>query len=66
MKVLVTGGAGFVGTNLCEKLNIDNDVYSIDNYSIGTIDNHISGVNYINGDVVEIFNILKNYDLKNN
>ena len=64
MKVLVTGGAGFVGTNLCEKLNIDNDVYSIDNYSIGTIDNHISGVNYIDGDVVEIFNILKNdFDL---
>jgi UDP-glucose 4-epimerase len=60
MKILVTGGAGFVGTNLCEKLNIANDVYSIDNYSIGTINNHISGVNYINGDIVEIFEILEN------
>tara|TARA_B110000259_G_C14032493_1_gene407377 strand:+ start:5967 stop:6812 length:846 start_codon:yes stop_codon:yes gene_type:complete len=60
MKILVTGGAGFVGTNLCEKLNITNDVYSIDNYSIGTINNHISGVNYINGDIVEIFDILEN------
>lgn len=60
MKILVTGGAGFIGTNLCEKLNIANDVYSIDNYSIGTINNHISGVNYINGDIVEIFDILEN------
>ncbi|OCL81534.1 ADP-L-glycero-D-manno-heptose-6-epimerase [Arcobacter porcinus] len=33
-KILVTGGAGFVGSNLCERLAQDknNDVYSLDNY----------------------------------
>ena len=44
MKILVTGGAGFIGTNLCERLVENHEVYSLDNYSIGTIENHIEGV----------------------
>ena len=33
MNILVTGGAGFVGTNLIKRLDKDgNDVVSIDNY----------------------------------
>ena len=60
MKILVTGGAGFVGSNLCEKLIENHEVHSLDNYSIGNVKNHIEGVNYVNGDVVEIFNILEN------
>lgn len=60
MKILVTGGAGFVGTNLCERLNENHKVYSIDNYSIGSKQNHIEGVEYINGCVVNISDILKN------
>ncbi len=42
-KILVTGGAGFVGSHLCERLAEDknNDVYSLDKYFIGSRDNHV-------------------------
>ena len=64
MKVLITGGAGFIGTNLCERLIENHEVYSLDNYSIGSIDNHIEGVTYLQGDIVNIDNIIKNdFDL---
>ena len=40
MKILVTGGAGFIGSNLCEAL-IDrgDEVICLDNFSTGKIDN---------------------------
>ena len=64
-KVLVTGGAGFVGTNLIiELLKSNHVIVSIDNYSIGNKENHQSGVNYITGDIYEIENLVKNdFDL---
>jgi UDP-glucuronate decarboxylase len=48
MKILITGGAGFIGSHLCERLlNDDNDVLCVDNYFTGTksnivhlLDNH--------------------------
>lgn len=54
--ILVTGGAGFVGSHLCEKLatNPNHKVYSLDNYFTGSKDNHVSGVNYIEGATAEI------------
>lgn len=55
-KILVTGGAGFVGSHLCEELakNSSNDVYSLDNYFTGNINNHVSNVTYLNGSTKDI------------
>ena len=51
-KILVTGGAGFVGTNLIKKLlNEGHTVISIDNYSTGYETNHVDGCTYISGDI---------------
>lgn len=39
-KILITGGAGFIGSHLCERLlNEGNDVLCIDNYFTGVKDN---------------------------
>ena len=47
-KILVTGGAGFIGSNLIERLILDqHEVVSIDNYSSGKEENHIKNVKYI-------------------
>ena len=47
MNILVTGGAGFVGTNLIKQLLKEgHKVISIDNYSTGKKENHIKGINY--------------------
>ena len=52
MKILVTGGAGFIGTNLCKRLLKDNyEVWSFDNYSTGNRENEIEGVKYCEIDV---------------
>ena len=63
-KILVTGGAGFVGTNLIKLiLNKTNyKVISIDNYSSGTKKNHIknSRVKYIRGNTADIDKLIKN------
>jgi UDP-glucose 4-epimerase len=53
--ILVTGGAGFVGSHLCERLVKDGHiVYSLDNYFTGSEDNHVAGVTYIKGDTKNI------------
>ena len=56
MQIIVTGGAGFVGTNLCKKLiELGHKVTSIDNYSTGKKENHIEGVRYENFDIRNIY-----------
>tara|TARA_R110001583_G_scaffold107332_1_gene255948 strand:- start:825 stop:1748 length:924 start_codon:yes stop_codon:yes gene_type:complete len=55
MRCLVTGGAGFIGSNLIERLvNDGHDVVSIDNYSSGKRSNEQDGCTYISADVQEI------------
>jgi len=53
--ILVTGGAGFIGTNLCKKLvELGHTVISLDNYFTGTKENHIKGVVYREGHTKDI------------
>ena len=42
-KILVTGGAGFIGSNLCEALTeLDANVVCLDNFATGKRENLIS------------------------
>ena len=52
MKCLVTGGAGFVGTNLIKRLIKEGyEVVSVDNYSTGKKENHQKGCHYFDYDI---------------
>ena len=60
--IIVTGGAGFIGSNLIEILlkKTKFKIISIDNYSTGTKKNHIkdSRIKYIRGNTINIKKIL--------
>ena len=66
--LLVTGGAGFVGTNLINYLvkHTNYKIISLDNYSSGSKKNHIKNyrVKYISGDTKNITKLLKKYHSK--
>ena len=66
--IVVTGGAGYVGSNLIRHFisNTNYKIISIDNYSSGSKNNHIKNakVNYIKGDTNEIENKLNKYKKK--
>ena len=67
--IVITGGAGFVGSNLIEYFLVKEKkikIISLDNYSTGTKKNHIKNhrVLYINGDTKNINKILKRYNNK--
>ena len=68
--IIVTGGAGFVGSNLIEFFLKETNykVISLDNYSSGSIKNHINHirVKYIKGDTTDIKKILDKYKNKIN
>ena len=61
-KVLITGGAGFIGTNLIKRLlDLNVQIVSLDDYSTGSKLNHLDGVNYLNCDIEDITKV-KNMD----
>jgi|TARA_B100000287_G_scaffold312752_1_gene296092 UDP-glucose 4-epimerase len=63
--ILVTGGVGFIGSNLIELLlkKTKKTIISFDNYSTGSKKNHIknSRVKYFKGNTVDINNLLMKY-----
>ena len=63
--IIITGGAGFVGSNLIEYFvkNTNYKIISVDNYSSGTKKNHIihKRVKYIRGHTRDIQTILKKF-----
>jgi len=62
--IVITGGAGFIGTNLIKLFltKTNYKIISIDNYSSGTKKNHIknSRVKYLKGNTTNIDNLIKN------
>ena len=64
MKILVTGGAGFIGTNLIKQLIKEkNEVVSLDNYDSGLKENHVEGCKYLEGDISTIEYIKGDFDI---
>ena len=66
MKVLVTGGAGFIGTHLIKTLLIESPnvkIVSLDDYSTGKESNHINGVQYVNGRTQDAIKLLERFEI---
>ncbi|MDG7038963.1 MAG: NAD-dependent epimerase/dehydratase family protein [Nitrososphaerota archaeon] len=68
MSILVTGGAGFIGSNLVEALAKDNSVTVLDNFHTGSMDNLAGAlkggdVEVIRMDVKDVRSLNKRFDL---
>jgi UDP-glucose 4-epimerase len=69
MKVLITGGAGFVGTNLIEQLKIkypNIELFVIDNYSTGYKHNEQEGVKYYHHNIEDHTAMMEMIDIQPN
>jgi len=64
MKILVTGGVGFIGVNLIKKLvKEEHEVVCLDNYSTGTKSNELEGCKYHNSDIENISSLGGDFDV---
>lgn len=64
MKIIVTGGAGFIGTNLIKRLlNDGHEVHSLDNYSTGLKLNEQPGAMYHTFDICNIGRLDSDFDI---
>ena len=63
-KVLVTGGTGFIGSNLIKGLlKLNYRLTSLDNNSTGNKKNEFDGVEYIEDDITNIYKLDNDFDL---
>ena len=65
-RVVITGGAGFIGSNLAKVLSDENDVVVIDNLSTGHIENiqdliDAQSINFVNGSITDLDFLQKNF-----
>lgn len=59
--ILITGGAGFIGSNLIKDLKKQNTIVSIDNYTSGKKHREHEGVTYLNLDCRDVFSLDRNF-----
>ena len=69
MRIFITGGAGFIGTHLCQKLAQTHDVTIYDNFSNSNQENSLSttqNVSIISGDILDyqkLSSAMKNHNI---
>ena len=69
MRIFITGGAGFIGTHLCQKLAQKHDVTIYDNFSNSNQENSLSttqNVSIISGDILDyqkLSSAMKNHNI---
>jgi len=62
--ILITGGAGFIGSNLAERLMKEgHNVISVDDYSFGKKENEFDNIKYIKDDIENILSINESIDI---
>ena len=68
MIIVITGGAGFIGSNLCKRLISNNNIYCIDNLSSGSLENikellDNNNFHFIKQDIVDLKITLNHVDI---